>query len=59
VPEGDVTALAHALRRLLQDDELRQELARKGREHVKDRYTQKQVAAETVAVYRAMMADAS
>jgi glycosyltransferase involved in cell wall biosynthesis len=52
VPESDVTALANALRRLLQDEDLRRELAKRGRERVLERYTQAQVANRTVAVYR-------
>lgn len=55
VPEGDVTGLAHTLRRLLLDDELRQELGRRGRQRVLAHYTQQQVAERTVAVYRAML----
>ncbi len=54
-PEGDITALAHALRRLLQDDELRAELALKGRQRVLNHFTQKQIAAQTVAVYEDML----
>ncbi|MBN1965570.1 MAG: glycosyltransferase family 4 protein [Anaerolineae bacterium] len=53
--EGDVTSLAHALRRLLQDDDLRQELARRGRERVTNHFTMQQIARETVNVYREML----
>jgi glycosyltransferase involved in cell wall biosynthesis len=55
VPEGDVTALAHALRRLLQDDELRHDLAGQGRVRVEAHFTQAQIAAQTVDVYREML----
>ena len=55
VPEGDVTALAHALRRLLQDDELRHDLAGQGRARVEAHFTQAQIAAQTVDVYREML----
>ena len=54
-PEGDVDALHTALLRLQCDDGLRCELAARGRARVLAHYTQKQVAAETVAVYRQMM----
>ncbi len=55
VPEGDATALGYALCRLIQDDELRLDLARRGRERVQSYYTQAQIAARTVAVYEEMM----
>ena len=55
VPEGDVTALSHALRRLIQDDELRRELAQRGRERVQHHFTQAEVARQTVAVYEDML----
>ena len=54
-PEGDVDALRDALLRLQRDDELRRALSARGRARVLARYTQKQIAAETVAVYRQMM----
>jgi glycosyltransferase involved in cell wall biosynthesis len=53
-PEGDVDALRDALLRLQRDDELRRALSARGRARVLARYTQKQIAAETVAVYRQM-----
>ncbi|NPV67883.1 MAG: glycosyltransferase family 4 protein [Anaerolineae bacterium] len=55
VPEGDAPALADALRHLIDHDTLRRELARKGRERVLARFTQEQIAAQTVAVYREML----
>jgi glycosyltransferase involved in cell wall biosynthesis len=54
-PEGDVDALHAALLRLQRDDGLRCELSARGRARVLAHYTQKQVATETVAVYRQMM----
>jgi len=53
-PEGDVDALRAALLRLQRDDELRRDLAMRGRARVLAHYTQKQIATETVAVYREM-----
>jgi len=55
VPEGDVSALAGALRRLIIDDGLRRDLAARGRERVLAHFTQEQIAAQTVAVYREML----
>lgn len=55
VPEGDVDALADALRRLQGGESLRAELSRKGRERVLGMFTQKRVAGETVRVYREMI----
>ncbi len=54
-PEGDVAALAAALRRLLVDDDLRRELAQKGRQRVLARFTQQEIARQTVEVYREML----
>jgi glycosyltransferase involved in cell wall biosynthesis len=54
-PEGDVDALRDALLRLQRDDELRHDLSVRGRARVLAHYTQKQIAAETVAVYRQML----
>lgn len=54
VPEDDREALAAALARLRQDSALRRALAARGRERVLARYTQAQIAAQTVAVYRAL-----
>jgi glycosyltransferase involved in cell wall biosynthesis len=55
-PEGDARALRARLEELALDSNLRQDLARRGRERVLAYYTQTQIAAETVAVYREMMA---
>lgn len=54
-PEDDAPALRDHLARLMCDDALRTRLARQGRERVLARFTQAQVAAQTVAVYRKMM----
>ena len=51
-PEGDYAGLAAALRRLLEDSTLRQRVVQNGRERVISKFTQAQVAAETVSVYR-------
>lgn len=56
VPEEDVDALRRALLQLMQDDELRRELSRRGRQRVLERFTQAQVASATVDVYRSMLA---
>jgi glycosyltransferase involved in cell wall biosynthesis len=54
-PEGDVAALADQLRQVLRSADLRRDLAARGRQRVVERYTQAQVAAQTVAVYRSML----
>lgn len=56
-PEGDVDALRSILLRLQRDDGLRRDLSTRGRARVLAHYTQEQVAAQTVAVYRQMMND--
>ena len=55
-PEGDVDALTNQLLRLMQSENLRDELGYSGRQRVLERYTQAQIAAQTVAVYRDMVA---
>lgn len=55
-PEGDVDALHKQLLTVLQSEELRDELGRKGREQVLAQYTQKQIATQTVEVYREIAA---
>lgn len=55
-PEGDAGALRAQLEQLMRDPHRRRDLARRGRKRVLARYTQAQVAAETVAVYREIMA---
>ena len=53
-PEEDVDALAAHLRELMNDPALRESLAAQGRARVLERYTQKQIAEATVAVYRSL-----
>jgi glycosyltransferase involved in cell wall biosynthesis len=53
-PEGDTDALRRCLARLMRDPDLWNNLARRGRERVLARFTQAQIAAQTVAVYREM-----
>lgn len=57
-PEGDVTALSAALRRLADDVDARRTLAAAGRQRVLDRFTMRAVADATVAAWRAVMASA-
>ncbi len=54
-PEDDAAALREHLVRLMRDPDLWAALSRRGRERVLARFTQAQVAAQTVAVYREMM----
>jgi glycosyltransferase involved in cell wall biosynthesis len=50
--ENDAAELRRYLLHLQQQPELRRELGRQGRQRVLERYTQAQIAAQTVAVYR-------
>jgi glycosyltransferase involved in cell wall biosynthesis len=52
VKEGDDAELATALIRLRDDINLRNDLAKRGRERVLEKFTQKRIAEETVRVYR-------
>jgi glycosyltransferase involved in cell wall biosynthesis len=54
-PEDDSAALSDCLQTLMHDEGLRCQLAEKGRARVLENYTHAQVAAHTVAVYRAML----
>jgi glycosyltransferase involved in cell wall biosynthesis len=54
-PEGDIPALAAALRRLADDPALRADLGRRGRERVLERYTQAGLARQYYDIYRAML----
>lgn len=54
-PEGDAGALRECLVRLMRDPDLRADLARRGRERVLAHFTQAQIAARTVAVYRKLI----
>lgn len=53
-PEGDVAALSAAIAHLADDPGARQDLARRGRERVLDRFTQAAIARRHVEVYMAM-----
>ena len=55
-PEEDVSALRTLLAHLAADPVLRRELGARGRARVLAHFTQRQIAAETVAVYREMLA---
>ena len=50
--EGDVAALAMQLGKLLNDPSLRSGLSEAGRQRVLALYTQRQIAAQTVELYR-------
>lgn len=54
-PEEDVAALHEYLLRMMTDETARRSLSEAGRQRVLANYTQKQVAAQTVAVYRQML----
>jgi glycosyltransferase involved in cell wall biosynthesis len=57
-PEGDAKALAAAIARLGSDPALRADLASRGRQRVLDRFTQEQVARQTVALYSEILGSA-
>jgi glycosyltransferase involved in cell wall biosynthesis len=59
VPPNDPEALASAIRRLLDDDELRRRLSAAGRERVLGRFTWQVTAKGTAAEYRALLADST
>lgn len=52
VPEGDADALANALRRVLNDDDLREHLARAGRTRAERHYSWDRVADRTYELFR-------
>jgi len=54
-PEGDITALADALRRLADDPALRDDLGRRGRERVLAQFTQAAIARQYYHAYRSML----
>jgi glycosyltransferase involved in cell wall biosynthesis len=54
-PEDDEDALVASLRRVIANPELRTQMARRGRQRVLEKYTHKQVATETVGVYRMLV----
>jgi glycosyltransferase involved in cell wall biosynthesis len=53
-PEGDSEALLSHLRTVQRSRSMRQELGQRGRDRVKKNYTQAQVAAQTVDIYRSL-----
>jgi glycosyltransferase involved in cell wall biosynthesis len=53
-PEGDVAALAAALRRLVDDPALRADLGQRGRARVLERYTQAGLARQYYEIYRSI-----
>jgi glycosyltransferase involved in cell wall biosynthesis len=55
-PEEDVAALRACLQALLEAPDRRAELGRRGRARVLAHYTQREIAAQTVAVYRDILA---
>jgi glycosyltransferase involved in cell wall biosynthesis len=57
VPEGDRAALSEALRQVMRSSDLRRDLAARGRQRVLDHFTQAQIAAQTVDVYRRMLSE--
>ncbi len=57
-PEGDVEALCHAITELAGDVSRRADLARRGRQRVLQRFTQRQVAAATYDIYQQMLSGA-
>ncbi|MDE2768947.1 MAG: glycosyltransferase family 4 protein [Chloroflexota bacterium] len=57
VPPADAHALAHALDRLRDDPDGREQLAQAGRAHVLQRYTTQAVADATAAFYRSVVSD--
>lgn len=54
-PEGDAKALAAAIAHLGSDPALRADLARRGRQRALDRFTQEQVALQTVKLYHEVL----
>jgi len=53
--EGNVEDLRTQLSRLMEDESLRRELARRGRERVEKLYTQKRIAEKTYEAYKAIL----
>lgn len=54
-PENDIQTLHDHLLRLMQDGETRARLARLGHERVLEQFTQSQIAAKTIQVYKEML----
>ena len=57
VPPRDAGALAEALRRLIQDRELRRRLGARGRALAEAEFSLERVVAETLALYRALLSE--
>ena len=57
VPLGNADALATALETLVLNQELRRELGRQGRERVKTKFSQDQIWAELVELYRSLISN--
>jgi glycosyltransferase involved in cell wall biosynthesis len=55
VPEGSPSALRDAIARVLNDTELREELARRGRARVLKCFTHRRIAEQTVAAYHSAL----
>jgi glycosyltransferase involved in cell wall biosynthesis len=55
-PEDNMVALAQRLRQLLENPDQRRELGQQGRQRVLKHFTQQQVAASTINVYREILA---
>jgi glycosyltransferase involved in cell wall biosynthesis len=55
VPEGNADALCSALARLLENEDLRLDLGRRGRARVLDRFTHERIATRTVDVYSSVL----
>ncbi len=56
VPSRDVEALSYALRRLIEDPELRQRMGRAGREIAVAEFSLERVVGETLTIYRNLLA---
>ncbi len=57
VPPGDAAALAAAIERLFEDDELRGRLGKAARRRIQESFNTQQTVAKTLALYRGMLAE--
>lgn len=57
VPARDAVALAKALRRLLEDPELRARMGEHARRWAEEKFSQEKVAADTLALYRELLGE--